>query len=94
MRELERPPRLPAHGRLPVTRSHLARVGVLLLTLAMMLPTETLTHVLNVTLPVGTTFDHYQVQVATDAAFSALVIDDSSITTLTSLQFTPVTDLN
>ena len=40
MREYEPPPRLPAHGRLPVTGRHLARVGVLLLTLGMMLLTS------------------------------------------------------
>lgn len=45
-------------------------------------------------LPVGTTFDYYQVQVSTDTTFAAPVFDDSSITDrfITTITVTP--DLN
>jgi trimeric autotransporter adhesin len=42
----------------------------------------------NITLPAGTTFASYQVQVAADAAFSSPVVDDSSLTSITASQFT------
>jgi hypothetical protein len=34
----------------------------------------------NVTVPVGTTFDHYEIQIATDSAFSSVVKDDVTAT--------------
>ena len=45
-----------------------------------------------VTVPAGTTFDHYQLQVATDAAFALLVLDQS-VFTLSPSEFTLVTPL-
>ncbi len=45
------------------------------------------------TIPAGTTFHHYQVQIASDTNFNSLVVDDSSLTTLSTLQFSPATDL-
>jgi predicted phage tail protein len=47
-----------------------------------------------VTVPIGTTFDHYQIQVADNAAFTSPVIDDSSILSITAHQFTSGTNLN
>jgi hypothetical protein len=44
-------------------------------------------------LPVGTTLDYYQVQVATDAAFSAPVINER-VYGLANSEYTPTTDLN
>jgi len=46
----------------------------------------------NSTVPAGITFDYYQVQVATDAAFTAIVID-TNVPGLANSEFTPVTDL-
>ena len=45
------------------------------------------------TVPAGTTLDHYQLQVATDSAFTAIVIDEN-IPGLTQSTFTPAADLN
>jgi hypothetical protein len=45
-----------------------------------------------VTVPVGTTFDHYQVQVALDSTFSSPVID-TTVTTLSPSEYTLVTSL-
>ncbi len=47
----------------------------------------------NVTVPLGTTFDHYQLQVATDAAFTSIVLDKSDLVNLTDSEFTFPTDL-
>jgi hypothetical protein len=47
-----------------------------------------------VTLPVGTTFDHYQVQVADNAAFDLLAVDESGLTDRLVHEYTPGTDLN
>jgi hypothetical protein len=44
-------------------------------------------------LPGGTTFDHYQVQVATDAAFTNLARNDSNLTARNVSQYTPAADL-
>jgi chitodextrinase len=46
-----------------------------------------------VTLPVGVTFGHYQVQVADNAAFTAPVVDESGLTDRLVHEYTPVTDL-
>jgi hypothetical protein len=42
----------------------------------------------NSSLPAGTTFAYYQVQVATEAAFSSLIVNDSSLTSITASQLT------
>jgi hypothetical protein len=47
---------------------------------------------LNSRLPAGATFDHYQVQVATDAAFGSIVVDED-VPGLTASEFTPADDL-
>jgi hypothetical protein len=47
-----------------------------------------------VTIPLSTTFHHYQVQIADNAAFTSQMIDDNSLTSITAHQFTPTTDLN
>jgi len=47
-----------------------------------------------VTLPVGVTFGHYQVQVADNAAFTAPAVDESGLTDRLVHEYTPVTDLN
>jgi uncharacterized repeat protein (TIGR02543 family) len=47
----------------------------------------------TVTLPGGTTFDHYQVQVATDAAFTNLARNDTNLTARNVSQYTPAADL-
>jgi hypothetical protein len=47
---------------------------------------------LDARVPAGTTFDHYQVQIATDAAFSVLVVDEE-IPGLTPSEYTPADDL-
>ncbi|KAF0107644.1 MAG: endonuclease/exonuclease/phosphatase [Anaerolineaceae bacterium] len=44
-------------------------------------------------LPAGTTLDYYQVQVATDVAFSALVINEK-VYGLVNSEYTPLTNLN
>jgi sugar lactone lactonase YvrE len=46
----------------------------------------------NSTLPAGATFDHYQIQIATDAAFSSPVIDEN-IAGITNSTYTPSVDL-
>jgi len=46
----------------------------------------------NSTVPVGVTFDHYQLRVATDAAFSAIVLDQN-VNGITSSEFTLVSPL-
>jgi M6 family metalloprotease-like protein len=46
-----------------------------------------------VSLPVGVTFAHYQVQVADNAAFTAPVVDESGLTDRLVHEATPVTDL-
>ena len=49
----------------------------------------------NSSLPAGTTFAYYQVQLDTDPAFSSLIIDDSGLTSITDSKFTaPVLDAN
>ncbi|HUI89189.1 MAG TPA: CHAP domain-containing protein, partial [Anaerolineales bacterium] len=40
-----------------------------------------------VSVPLGTTFDHYRIQLATDTAFSSPFVDDSSITDISTAQF-------
>ena len=47
----------------------------------------------NVTVPLGVTFDHYQLQVATDAAFTSIVLDKSDLVNLTDSEFTFPADL-
>ncbi len=47
----------------------------------------------TVTLPAGTTFDHYQVQVAADALFSSLEVNESALLDLNTSEFTPLADL-
>jgi hypothetical protein len=47
-----------------------------------------------VTLPVGVTFGHYQVQVADNAAFTAPAVNESGLTDRLVHEYTPVTDLN
>jgi hypothetical protein len=47
-----------------------------------------------VTLPFGTTFSHYQVQVADNAAFTAPVVDESGLVDRLVHEYTPVTDLD
>jgi hypothetical protein len=47
-----------------------------------------------VTLPVGVTFGHYQVQVADNATFTAPVVDESGLSDRLVHETTPVTDLN
>jgi hypothetical protein len=46
----------------------------------------------NVTVPTGTTFDHYQIQVAADNTFTSLVLDETVPDLLVS-EFTPVMNL-
>jgi hypothetical protein len=46
----------------------------------------------NVTVPVGTSFDHYQVQVAADSAFTSLVLDET-IPDLLASESTLITNL-
>lgn len=48
----------------------------------------------NSILPAGTTFDHYQVQIATDAAFTSLVLDiNTGAGDITASEYSPATDL-
>ncbi|MEW6029461.1 MAG: InlB B-repeat-containing protein [Chloroflexota bacterium] len=48
----------------------------------------------NSTLPAGTTFDHYQLQIATDAAFASLVVDANvGAGDITASEYSPTTDL-
>jgi hypothetical protein len=46
----------------------------------------------NSTVPAGTIFDHYQVQVATDSAFTSIILD-SDIAGIANSEFTPPSDL-
>lgn len=46
----------------------------------------------NATVPSGTTFDHYQIQISADSAFVSLVVDTTIPDPLTS-EFTPAADL-
>lgn len=46
----------------------------------------------NVTVPSGTTFDYYQIQIATDNVFASLIVD-TTISDLLTSEFTPAADL-